>query len=235
MSSRSDAVVAVIPARGGSKGIPRKNLVRLAGRPLIAYTIEAAKRSRLVGSVLVTTDSPEIARAARRLGAEIPFRRPRALSGDAVSVVEAARHAVRWLEAQGRKPEIVVLLQPTSPLRGAARIDQAVRLLRRSGADTVVGVREPETHPWQCVRFKNGRMRFAVARPARRLNRQEYPTVHALNGALYAVRADVLLAGRLYGRRVEPLIMEPWESVDIDEPADLALAEYLMKTRRNRA
>jgi CMP-N-acetylneuraminic acid synthetase len=172
MSSRSDAVVAVIPARGGSKGIPRKNLVRLGGRPLIAYTIEAARRARLVDAVLVTTDSPEIARAARRLGAEIPFRRPRALAGDAVSVVEAARHAVRWLAEQGRKPEIVVLLQPTSPLRSAARIDEAVRLLRRRRADTVVSVREPETHPWQCVRFAKGRMRFAVPRPARRLNRQ---------------------------------------------------------------
>ncbi|MBI2387700.1 MAG: acylneuraminate cytidylyltransferase family protein [Elusimicrobia bacterium] len=235
MSSRSDAVVAVIPARGGSKGIPRKNLVRLGGRPLIAYTIEAAKRARLVDVVLVTTDSPEIARAARRLGAEIPFRRPRALAGDDVSVVEAARHAVRWLAEQGRKPEIVVLLQPTSPLRSAARIDEAVRLLRRRRADTVVGVREPETHPWQCVRFAKGRMRFAVPRPARRLNRQDYPLVHALNGALYAVRADVLLAGGLYGPRVEPLIMEAWESVDIDEPADLALAEHLLKSRRTRA
>lgn len=235
MSSRSDAVVAVIPARGGSKGIPRKNLARLGGRPLISYTIAAARRAKLVGAVLVTTDSPEIARAARRLGAETPFRRPRALAGDAVSVVEAARHAVRWLAGQGRMPEIVVLLQPTSPLRGAARVDEAVRLLRRRRADTVVSVREPETHPWQCVRFEKGRMRFAVPRPARRLNRQEYPPVHALNGALYAVRAELLLEGKLYGPRVEPLVMEAWESVDIDEPADLALAEHLLKSRRTRA
>jgi CMP-N-acetylneuraminic acid synthetase len=126
---------------------------------------------------------------------------------------------------------VVALLQPTSPLRGSARVDEAIRLLERGRADTVVGVCAPPVHPWQCVRFQGGRMRFAVPRPARRLNRQDYPEVYALNGALYVTRAENILAGRLYGRRVLPLVMEPWESVDVDEPADLALAEYFLRRK----
>jgi CMP-N-acetylneuraminic acid synthetase len=231
MSSRPDAVVAIIPARGGSKGFPGKNLARLGGLPMIAHTIRAARRARLVDRVIVTTDSPAIARVARKHGAEVPFLRPRALATDAAPVLEAATHAARWLDERGETPRTIVLLQPTSPLRGAARVDEAIRLMRRSRADTVVSVREPDAHPWQCVRFEDGRMRFAVPRPKRRLNRQDYPVVHALNGALYAARAELILRGRLYGRRVVPLVMDAWESVDVDEPADLALAAHHLKSR----
>lgn len=231
MFSATNRVLAVIPARAGSKGIPGKNLVRLGGKPLIAWTIAAALDARLLDRVIVSTDSEEIARVARRLGAEVPFLRPRELARDSTPVVSALRHA---LSAAGGEPELVALLQPTSPLRGSARIDEAVRLLRRERADTVVAVSEPSVHPWQCVRFAKGRMRFAMPRPARRLNRQEYPEMYALNGALHLTRAEFIRRGRLYGGRVEPLLLDPWEAVDIDEPGDLSLAEYHLR-RRARA
>lgn len=226
MSSGSKAL-AVIPARGGSRGILGKNLVTLGGRPLIAFTISAALDASEIDRVIVTTDSPEIAAVARRCGAEVPFLRPQALARDATPVADAVRHAVESVGAA----RTVVLLQPTSPLRGARRIDEALRLLRRKNADTVVSVCEPAAHPWQCVKFNGGRMRFAVPRPARRLNRQEFPRVYALNGAIYAARAEHFLSGKIYGPKVLPLVMEAWESVDIDDSDDLALAEFYLKRR----
>lgn len=223
--------LALIPARGGSKGFPGKNLARLGGRPMLAYTIEAARRAKGVTRVLVSTDSPEIAAAARRLGAEAPFLRPKAIAGDRSPVMQAVLHALDWLEErEGWKPERLLLLQPTSPLRGRPRVEQALRLLSR--ADTVVGVSKPPVHPWRCVRFEKGRMSFAVPRPKRRLERQDFPEFFAINGSLYLTRTETVRKGGLYGRRVLPLVMEPWESVDVDEPSDLALAEHYLRLRR---
>jgi CMP-N-acetylneuraminic acid synthetase len=233
--ARTGRVLALIPARAGSKGIPDKNLTQLGGKSLIAYTIEAARGSRLIDRVIVTTDSKEIAARARRAGAEVPFLRPRALATDRSPVIDAARHALDWLSSRGGwEPEIVALLQPTSPLRSSARIDEAIRLLRRGRADTVVGVCRPAVHPWKCVLFSGGRMSYAVPRPKHPVARQSYPEVHAINGALYVTRAENILAGRVYGPRVLPLVMDAWESVDIDEPADLALAEHYLKESRRR-
>ena len=227
MSPARSGVVAVVPARGGSKGLPGKNLVRLGGRPLIAWTIAAALKAKLVDRVLVTTDDRAIAAAARRAGAEV-VDRPKSLARDATPVLDAVRHA---LETAAPEAELVLLLQPTSPLRTAARVDEAVRLLRRRDADTVVAVSAPEVHPWRCVRFAKGRMRFAVPRPSRRLNRQDYPEVYAINGALYLTRAGLVRRGKLYGPKVEPLVMSSAEAVDIDDAADLALAAHHLRRR----
>lgn len=225
-------VLALIPARGGSKGIKDKNLAKLGGKPLIAHSIAAARRAKAVTRVVVTTDSPRIAAAARRLGAEAPFLRPPELSNDAAPMIGAVQHALAWLEGRdGWIPDVVVLLQPTSPLRGKGRIDEAIRLLERKKADAVVGVCEPAVHPWKCVRFDGGKMRYAVGRPKGPVNRQEFPEAYAVNGALYVSRVKNVERGSLYGKKVLPLVMGARESVDIDGPEDLALAEFYISGR----
>ncbi|MDQ7781050.1 MAG: acylneuraminate cytidylyltransferase family protein, partial [Planctomycetota bacterium] len=134
-------VVGLIPARGGSRRILRKNLVDLCGRPLIAYTIEASRRARCITRTIVSTDDHEIADVSRRLGAEVPFLRPGRLATDTARSIDVIRHAARWLENHGIRLRAMVLLQPTSPLRKAAHIDEAVRLFLGGGCDSVVSVR----------------------------------------------------------------------------------------------
>ena len=136
------SIVAVIPARAGSKGIPRKNLVRIVGRPLIAYAIEAAQNAASADRVLISTDDSEIADVARELGAEVPFLRPAELANDAAPMLGVMRHALAWLESQGVAVEALVLLQPTSPLRTGRHVEEAIALFRSAPASSVVSVVE---------------------------------------------------------------------------------------------
>jgi CMP-N-acetylneuraminic acid synthetase len=229
--------VAVIPARGGSKGIPRKNLAPLAGRPLIAYTIEAARQARSVDRVLVSTDDREIAEVAQREGAEAPFLRPADLAGDDVPGVDVALHALDWLaEHEGAEPEYVVFLQPTSPLRTAEDIDAAVDRLRGGDADAVVSVTPTAHHPYWAKRvLPDGRLAdFLEAGEWQRRPRQELPPACVLNGAIYAARRAFLVANRsYYGERTAAYVMPPERSLDVDTPWDLYLAGLVLadKTR----
>ncbi|HXE80912.1 MAG TPA: acylneuraminate cytidylyltransferase family protein [Vicinamibacterales bacterium] len=227
-------VLGVVPARGGSKGIPRKNLAILAGRPLLAYTADAARASCQLSRTVVSTDDPEIAEAARALGLEVPFVRPADLAADSTPMAPVLQHAVDTLAAGGFRADIVVLLQPTSPLRRAAHIDAAVDLLTSSGADTVVSVVEVphQFNPVSVMRLENGRLVPFLSGPAL-LRRQDKPRVFARNGpAVLAVRVSVLERGSLYGDDVRPLMMAPEESVDIDTPADLDFVEFLLARSR---
>lgn len=228
-------VLGVIPARGGSKSIPRKNLAPLAGRPLLAYTCEAARRSRRLTRVVLSTDDAEIAAVGRECGVPAPFTRPPALAGDETPMVEVLRHAVAWIEAhEGFATDAVVVLQPTSPLRRAEHIDAAVDLLLVTGADTVVSVVEVphQFNPVSVVCLgAQGELRPYVDGPLI-LRRQDKPRVYARNGpAVLAVRREQVEQGRLYGPVVRPLEMSLADSVDIDTTDDLALAEFWL-TRR---
>lgn len=138
--SRKPVVIGLIPARGGSRRIPGKNLADICGRPLIAYTIDASRRAKRLTRTIVSTDDQEIAEVSRKLGAEVPFLRPSRLATDKAKSIDVIRHAARWLEKHGPKLRAMVLLQPTSPLRAAAHIDNAVRLFFASGCDSVVSV-----------------------------------------------------------------------------------------------
>jgi len=224
--------VAVIPARGGSKGIPRKNVALLAGRPLIAYSIEAARRARSVDRVLVSTDDREIAAVAKREGAEAPFLRPAALAGDAVPGVDVVLHAVTWLaEQQGTEPQDVVCLQPTSPLRTAEDVDAAIDLLRANDGDAVVSVTPMEGHPyWAKKVLADGRLAdFLDAGRWQRLPRQQLPPAYVLNGAIYAARRAFLVAKRsYYGDRTYAYVMPTERSLDVDTPWDLYLAGLIL-------
>jgi CMP-N,N'-diacetyllegionaminic acid synthase len=223
----------LIPARGGSKGIPRKNIVPLGGRPLIAWTIGVALESAL-GRVLVSTDSQEIAAVASREGAEVPFLRPAELAGDYSGSFEVAEHALKWVEtSSGESPELLVLLQPTSPFRTAGDIIAAIRLVENSDAPAVIGVCEADPHPWMTRRIgPEGMLDYFVEVPKHIKRRQDYPPAFAVNGAIYAIRSRVLLEKKTFQPPGTLAYLMPQErSLDIDLPSDLQFAEW-MATRR---
>jgi len=226
-------VLGVIPARGGSKGIPDKNLATLAGRPLLAYTADAARLSRRLSRCIVSTDDERIADAARALGLEVPFLRPSELACDDTPMLPVLQHAAREVARAASAVDAVVLLQPTSPLRQAMHIDAAIDLLESSGADSVVSVVEVphQFSPVSVMRLEDGQLRPFLDGPLI-TRRQDKPKVFARNGpAVLAVRTRVIEAGTLYGDDCRPLIMTASQSIDIDGPDDLAFAELMLSKR----
>lgn len=213
----------VVLARAGSKRLPGKNLRPLGGVPLIGWTIAAAKRAKTLGACWVSTDDPAIAEAARALGAEAPFLRPASLSGDEASSADAARHALAEFESAGGKADIVVLLQPTTPLRGADAIDEAVRLVA-AGADSAQTVTLDEAHPLHKFRLKDGRLTPVF--PGADADKDP---VYRPNGGVYAVRAELLrVQGLLRGPDHRGVVMDLDSSVDIDTLRDFRLAEAIV-------
>jgi CMP-N,N'-diacetyllegionaminic acid synthase len=227
------ATLAVIPARGGSKGLSRKNLRAAGGRPLLAYTVDAARASRRLTRTIVSTDDPEIAEAARALGVDVPFMRPPDLAADSSPMLPVLQHAARAMAARGFAADAVVLLQPTSPLRRAEHVDAAIEILDRSGADTVVSVIEVPHHfnPASVMRLEGERLRPFADGPMV-LRRQDKPRVYARNGpAVLAVRVAQLERGDMYGSDTRALLMEAEDSLDIDSPWDLELLEFILSRR----
>ena len=223
-------VLAVIPARGGSKGIPRKTLADVAGRPLLAYTADAALAAKRLTWVIVSTDDPAIADAARQLGLEVPFMRPAALAADDSPMLPVLQHAVKAMRECGFTADVVVLLQPTSPLRRGEHVDAALDLLEATGADSVVSVVEVphQFNPVSVMTLSDGRLQPFLPGPTV-ARRQDKPRVFARNGpAVIATRASVLAGGSLYGNDCRPLIMTMEESLDVDSPSDLTLLELLL-------
>ena len=222
--------LAIIPARGGSKGVPGKNLRPLAGRPLLAYTADAARESRRLSRVIVSTEDPQIRDAARELRLEVPFMRPKELAQDDTLMLPVLQHAVYAMAAQGFTAEAIVLLQPTSPLRRGEHIDRAVDLLDTTGADSVVTVVEVphQFNPVSVLRLDGDRLRPFLEGPPI-LRRQDKPRVFARNGpAVLAVRTSVLDGGSMYGDDCRPLLMAAEESLDVDTAADFELLEWLL-------
>ena len=228
-------ILGLIPARGGSRAIPLKNIAPLAGRPLLAYTCEAALASQRLTRVILSTDDPGIAEVGRARGVEVQFMRPAELARDDTPMLSVLQHALRVLqETESYQPEVIVLLQPTSPLRRAEHIDAAVDVLLETNADTVVSV-VPVPHqfnPVSLICLEDGRLVPYVEGPLV-LRRQDKPKVYARNGpAVLAVRREVVESGKLYGEVVRPLEMGMADSVDIDSISDLALAEFWLQRRR---
>lgn len=225
------AIVAVIPARGGSKGVPGKHLRLLGGQPLIAHTVEAALRARRLDRAIVSTDDEAIARAARRAGAEVPFLRPAALAGDEVPTLPVIQHAVEWLEAAGTAVDVVVTLQPTSPLRDAAEIDAVVELLVRSGAQSAVSV-TPLDLPISVVgRLDGDRVLLAVP-PGGDARRQAAPPAVRITGGVYATRRELLRSGRLLDDCPAALPVSGPSTIDIDTDDDLQAARRALRSTR---
>lgn len=221
-------LLALIPARGGSKGIPRKNVRSIAGKPLIGWTIDAALSSRVFARVVVSTEDSEIAEIARVCGAEVPFMRPAELSGDDTSGIAPVLHALDELPGF----DAVVLLQPTSPLRSASDIAEVVALARTSGARSVVSVSEPDAHPQWTYRMDSDGALSPWEAQAGAARRQELEPAFALNGAIYYSQCDLLReTGALVGPGTIGYPMPAERSIDIDTPLDWRMAELLLKDR----
>lgn len=229
--------LVLIPARGGSKSIPRKNIRPFAGHPLIAYSIAAGLAAELVSRVIVSTDDEEIATIARQYGAEAPFLRPAEFSQDQTPDLPVFQHALNWLaEHEGYQPEIVVQLRPTSPLRRTWHIDQAVaRLIEHPEADSVRTVCIPFQNPFKMWRIgSDGFMHPLLAvdlHEPYNMPRQALPEVYWQTGYVDAAWADTILdKGSMTGERILPLVIDPGEWIDIDSPDDWRRAERLLES-----
>ena len=226
----------MIPARGGSKVIPMKNLTLLAGKPLIQHTIEAALKSKNLDRIILSTDNEDIADFAKWFGVEVPFSRPEALATDEASTRSVQVHALNWLsDNEGQIPEALVTLQPTSPLRNSIHIDECIAEFRSRGVDSVISVNPVSEHPYEVVGFKNGEMFRPVQRPDGVVRRQQFPPYFFIIGAVYVTKSSVLLdTDGGYGRSVYGYEMDTQESLDIDTQFDLKMAEFLLKAFNQR-
>jgi len=227
-------VLGLVAARGGSKGIPDKNLRDLAGRPLLRYVMDAAAASGVVDRLVLSTDSPAIAALGRRLGIEVPFERPAELASDEAPMLPVIQHAVRVLEAAGWPVEIVVLLQPTSPLRTGGQIRAAVTALRESDADSVVSVQPVPLHlsPDYVLRLEDDRLVPFLAEGSRVTRRQDVRPAYFRDGTVYCTRRDVLMnEGSIYGTRCLPLVLAPGSTITMDTPEDWNAAEAALAAR----
>ena len=226
-------IVGVIPARAGSKGIPRKNLRPLLGVPLSMYTFRAAIASELLEEVVVSTDDEQVASLAREAGISVPFLRPSHLATDSAKMEDVLLHVLDWRLQRGLETSALVLLQPTSPFRTAEHIDAAIRLyLEKRPASVVTVIRVPHRYgPESLLQWRDGKLvPLGVNAPTAR--RQDKPLLFARNGpAVLVVAADALRDQGLYGEPSLGIEMSELDSMDIDTTEDLTLAEFVLRCR----
>jgi len=222
------SIIAIIPARGGSKGIPRKNIKKLGSKPLIAYTIEEALKSKCLDHVFVSTEDPEIANISKEYGAQV-IDRPASLAKDTSKTVDAVLHAIEYLEREGIHPHTVVLLQPTSPLRNIEDIDAAVNLFLDNECDSVISVCEPDHSPFWCFTMSGMYLKPILDKKFDDTRRQDLPRVVTPNGAIYISSPETIRRYKgFYGDWIIPYCMPPERSIDIDKPLDFTIAEVLI-------
>lgn len=226
-------VLGVVPARGGSKGVPRKNIRLLGGKPLLQYTAEAALESRALARVVLSTDDAEIAEVGRRCGLEVPFLRPVDLALDSTPTLPVIQHATRFLEAAGDRFDAICILQPTTPLRRASYIDACIDRLEQSGADAVVTlVPVPVEHNphWVYFEREDGRIELSTGEKVPIARRQELPPAYRREGSVYVTRRDLVMErGTIFGDRVMGVVLDPSACVDINTPDEWAKAERMLQ------
>jgi N-acylneuraminate cytidylyltransferase/CMP-N,N'-diacetyllegionaminic acid synthase len=228
-------VLGVVTARGGSKGLPGKNIRPLCGKPLIGWTIDVARASSILDTVIVSTDDAEIAALAEQFGAEVPFLRPPELAGDTASSIDVVIHAIDTLALDGRDFDLVVLLEPTSPLREPSDIDIGVQKMIDMRAEAVVSVCRAEcTHPAFMFRQKDdSRMVPYLGEQPTGLRRQDIEPVYFLEGTLYASSIEMLKAKRsFYHEGTVAFEVPKWKSLEVDDVDDFCMIEALAKQRR---
>lgn len=230
-------ILALIPARGGSKGIPHKNITILAGKPLIQYTIDAALQSKYIDCVLVSTDDEEIARVARDGGAQVPFLRPPELASDTAKTIDAVLHAVNTLRKASETFDSLVLLQPTAPLRTAEDIDGAVKKFYASGRKAVVSVSEVSDHPILIRTIEQtpdgGRLK-PLLDGSSTVRRQDMPSFFRVNGSVYVNPVEKLNPDTSFNDNPVPFVTKKSHSIDIDEPFDLKIAEWMIRSAKEQ-
>lgn len=228
-------VLGLIPARGGSKGVPRKNIRLLSGKPLIAYTAEAALAAKRLARVILSTEDAEIAAVGQSLGVEVPFLRPSELAQDDTPTLPVVQHTLRWLEEHDSYFDAVCLLQPTCPLRRPADIDASIELLERSDADSVISVLPVplEYNPhWVYFQDKGGWLHLSMGEDAPISRRQDLPPAFHREGSIYVSRRDIVMEQNcFYGKHLIGYPIEPQYSVNIDTEEDWARAEKLLLKR----
>ena len=228
------SALAVIPARGGSKGLPRKNLLTLGRLSLIGHALASAREAKRLSRIIVSTDDAEIAEEARRCGGEVPFLRPAALASDEAGMIPVLQHAVRWAEQIGERPDLIVLLQPTSPFRTGPDIDATIDKVRQSGADSAQTLVDASYHPFFMMTMDGDRTVPLFADALKQyVRRQDPPRAYQPSGSVYVTRHAVLMdQGRIIGQDNRGLLMG-WEaSVKIDTEWEFRLAEVVLKAGR---
>ena len=227
-------ILAIIPARGGSKGIPHKNIKDLNGKPLISYSIEEANKSKYIDKLVVSTEDSEIADTSKKFGADVPFLRPKELSKDSTSGIDPILHAVNWFKDKGYNFDYVMCLQCTSPFRKHSQIDEAIEMLMEKDSDSIVSVCESEVTPYWMKRIEDGKLKNFLDDSIFYARRQDAPKIYRLNGAIYLAHTQILLDTKnWYTENTLPYIMDEMSSIDIDNMLDFKFAEFLMKEKSN--
>jgi len=227
-------ILTIIPARGGSKGVPRKNIKILGGKPLISYTIETAQRSKYVDRLIVSTDDQEIADISKSLGADVPFLRPAEFASDKAKAIGVVKHALLEMEKlDGREYSIVVYLEPPAPFKIAEDIDKSIELFFKHNPGSVVSVFEAnQFHPILMKKIENGQLKPIWKDEPEGVPRQLYqPTSYMRNGAVYVIKKENILKDKFYGNTVIPYVMPEERSICIDGMLDWYAAEAIIMAR----
>ena len=239
--NKGKKILGVIPARGGSKGLPRKNVLPLLGEPLIGWTIRAVKESRCIDRIVISTDDKEIAAVCENLGVPVPFLRPKELAEDDTPMVDVALHVLEYLKSrEDYSPDYVALFQPTSPLRTASDINRAVELLfSNNRADSVISIVEASEKPyWMRTLSQEGFIKYFIEHEYKDLRRQDLPPVYIVNGAIYIGRTTTLLKNRTFSpEKTVGYLMPKSRSADIDDINDFKIAEMILsdQLKENKA
>jgi CMP-N,N'-diacetyllegionaminic acid synthase len=231
-------MLAIIPARGGSKGIHRKNLINLCGRPLIEYTIRAALESCLVSKVILSTEDAEIASLGREFGLDMSYMRPTDLAKDDTSMTDTINHYLKSCVTADQNEVAFIILQPTSPLRSSEDIDNAIQLFFESDCNCLAGVNEMSESPYECIESKvDGHLDF-LRKPNKKISRrQDYEgTFYFVNGSIYIYKYKYFFNNGCFINldNTKLYVMDPHHSIDIDTLHDLAFAEFLL-TKKQKA
>lgn len=229
-------ILAIIPARGGSKGLPRKNVLPLLGEPLIAYTIKEAKKSKYITRIIVTTDDDEIAGISLKYGAEVPFRRPKELAGDNTSTNDVIEHVLNVIVKEEEKlPDIICLLQCTSPLRTVSDIDSTIEKMLKTNSDSAVAVCEVESNPYWTNIFEGERLEYFLEEGKNITRRQDLPKIYEINGAVYVARTESFKKYKtLETPNMTGYVMEKEKSIDIDTLIDFKMAEFILINKNEK-
>ncbi len=224
-------ILAIIPARGGSKGIPRKNIKILAGKPLIAWTIEEAKKSKYIDRLILSSEDEEIIKVAKKWGCEVPFVRPKELAKDDTPGIEPVIHAIKTLP---ESYDYVCLLQPTSPLRKVEHIDAAIELIIKMNAESLVSLKKVKENPYWMFEIDNNSFLNKFINEDIPIRRQDLKELYVLNGAIYISVTNFLLKNKTFiTDKTIAFKMDEFNSVDIDEIVDFYLAEFYLSKKIN--
>ncbi len=223
-------VLALIPARGGSKEIPKKNIQKIGRNSLLEQTISHAKKSKLIDKIVVSTDDKKIASIAKKCGAEVPFLRPKYLSGDSAKTIDVIKHTLKTLNKKfDYKPDIVTLINPTVPFRGKNSVDESIQLLQKSKADIVVQVKKIKTHPFRSYWLENGFLKPFKKDFLKYHQRQTFPDCYYPTAGISTFWNDnIVKYGHMYGPKIKAIISDDITNIDIDDEFDFFIAEMIV-------